>query len=739
MDSGPVSREQVTSQYLKQAAHVARLRSPKSLGRRRPQPARPLWDQQGHLWDQQRVANSPFLDPDADRYVVVSVDPAGGGALSDEVFVVFLIANDQFGLLAGRVAVGQSKRYGFSLIPLSFILALVRTLRSVRAWLQAAHGRSGRPPDAFRMPTVLVVIENNFAYGAAMYMQMLWFLRQQQPRFLPDCEVVLSGVPLFRSRAGGIPSPSTPVFGLDAHLVAAYGRLARAQRKLDEETERRRLTDDGLRRAWKDKGPRHKGTNLQELFQEIRRLRPHASTSTQASQLTEKRIAEVLEGQLDRAQAAVNDSEERHRILKAWMQEQNVLQVAVAYAEADAAFQRTQEEVRAANEAIQSYLQRNDGQEGVVHDYVRLSSLAALGEQHVVDAQTGRVTFPANAYWAAKKTVFGEQTTEKEKALAFRHFVRIVQDGGPMLVLMRDPNELTLATEGDAAAECAGCHDTDVGCDLIPAVRLLTCIHQQWSRLLVTVDPVTGKVVRVEGKQSADTPTPNNKTVHTDDIWMAFSIGMQWCVRFCRLLPNNDQRRLLVDYMRRLTQTVDSSLQESLRDAGLDSIRTDRNRPATMFRADPGPRRTSPRPRPRPPPPPAAAARPRRRQWTSPSSEARRRANARRWCASPPSHRRCCGSTRPWWSSCAASCWRLPCSAGSFATATTSRSSRCENPGPRPPARDAGRSGACESSSVTTCPWSGCTGRSAPPCTSCASCAGRNPVPATPGPSPFRT
>lgn len=54
---------------------------------------------------------------------------------------------------------------------------------------------------------------------------------------------------------------------------------------------------------------------------------------------------------------------------------------------------------------------------------------------------------------------------------------------------------------------------------------------------------------------------------------MAFSIGMQWCARFTRLLPDNSQRRLLVDYMRRLGSTAHEALVANLHDAGLDDER----------------------------------------------------------------------------------------------------------------------------------------------------------------------
>lgn len=122
---------------------------------------------------------SPFLDPtNRDRYVVVSVDPAGGGALSDEAFLVFMVTARRFGLLTGRIVAGHTGRYGFSMIPLVFVAALLQTIRGVNALLQQAYRRSayahrltqrGESLPPFIMPTVLVLIENNFAYGASTY------------------------------------------------------------------------------------------------------------------------------------------------------------------------------------------------------------------------------------------------------------------------------------------------------------------------------------------------------------------------------------------------------------------------------------------------------------------------------------------------------------------------------------------------------------------------------------------
>lgn len=114
------------------------------------------------------------------------IHPPARGALSDEAFIVFLIANDQYGLLTGRIVSGHSARYGFSMIPLVFAVALLHTIRGVVRILQNAYQRStyGRSPGApaFVVPSVIVLVENNFAYGASTYVQLIWFIRQRQRR-----------------------------------------------------------------------------------------------------------------------------------------------------------------------------------------------------------------------------------------------------------------------------------------------------------------------------------------------------------------------------------------------------------------------------------------------------------------------------------------------------------------------------------------------------------------------------
>ena len=53
-----------------------------------------------------------FMDPKHPRYVLISVDPAGGGHLSEEAFVVWLISSNRFALLSGRTVQGNRPGVG---------------------------------------------------------------------------------------------------------------------------------------------------------------------------------------------------------------------------------------------------------------------------------------------------------------------------------------------------------------------------------------------------------------------------------------------------------------------------------------------------------------------------------------------------------------------------------------------------------------------------------------------------
>ena len=109
-----------------------------------------------------------FLDPaKPDRYVLISVDPAGGGFLSEEAFIIWLISQGAFALLSGRTVKGHKAGYAFSTVPLMFVVSLLETIRQVQQALRELHVNAAVPGD-FQMPKVIVLIEKNYAYGAAV-------------------------------------------------------------------------------------------------------------------------------------------------------------------------------------------------------------------------------------------------------------------------------------------------------------------------------------------------------------------------------------------------------------------------------------------------------------------------------------------------------------------------------------------------------------------------------------------
>ena len=82
-----------------------------------------------------------------------------------------------------------------------FVLSLLHTVRSVERLLRDAHARSPHAERPFALPPVIVLIENNFAYGAATYMQMLWLIRHHH-RAVYDIARDTMG--------GGVPAASSP-------------------------------------------------------------------------------------------------------------------------------------------------------------------------------------------------------------------------------------------------------------------------------------------------------------------------------------------------------------------------------------------------------------------------------------------------------------------------------------------------------------------------------------------------
>ena len=130
---------------------------------------------------------------------------------------VFLVADDQFGLLTAQTVSGHPPARRILVIPLVFVPSLLTGLGRVRDLLERVHGRA-RLSAPFVMPPVIVVIENNFAYGAAVYQQLLWFARHRQPTTQPTLDIVFA----------------TPVYGLNEYLTDRWTRLRRTRLELRE-------------------------------------------------------------------------------------------------------------------------------------------------------------------------------------------------------------------------------------------------------------------------------------------------------------------------------------------------------------------------------------------------------------------------------------------------------------------------------------------------------------------------
>lgn len=190
---------------------------------------------------------------DGDRYIVVAVDTAGGGRRSDEAFAVFLVVGDEFALLSARLAAGHDRRIPFSTVPLVFVLSLMQTVRAVRRMLAADLP----PTAALDAVPVLVVVESNFAYGAALYLQLLQLVRQRRLRHADLRAVRL----VF----------ATAVYTLDWHRAARIAERDAAQHELTTVAipAQRRLEAE-MDAAWKRKGPKHNGLNRVTVLHDAR-------------------------------------------------------------------------------------------------------------------------------------------------------------------------------------------------------------------------------------------------------------------------------------------------------------------------------------------------------------------------------------------------------------------------------------------------------------------------------------
>ena len=122
-----------------------------------------------------------FLEPDGQhaRYVVIAIDPAAGGKESEEAFVIFLVSGTHIALFGGRIISAKEPGTVANVIPLRFVLALLDTVKKLVGELRQIFGVS---PSSTYFPSVLVVLETNFAYGAAIYMHTEIFVGSEALR-----------------------------------------------------------------------------------------------------------------------------------------------------------------------------------------------------------------------------------------------------------------------------------------------------------------------------------------------------------------------------------------------------------------------------------------------------------------------------------------------------------------------------------------------------------------------------
>lgn len=94
-------------------------------------------------------------------------------------------------LVTARTVEGHDEQYHFTTLPLVFVVSLLQTLDATRRLLMDQGVLAAMPP-------ILIVMETNFAYGAAVYMQMVWLLEERirQHPGLRDLDVIF-GTPVY--------------------------------------------------------------------------------------------------------------------------------------------------------------------------------------------------------------------------------------------------------------------------------------------------------------------------------------------------------------------------------------------------------------------------------------------------------------------------------------------------------------------------------------------------------------
>ena len=343
-------------------------------------------------------------------YLVVAVDPAGGGSRSEEAFVVFLVTGDRFALLTARTVQGHDRAYDFSTVPLVFVLALIETVRAVRGMLLAAAARSR---TEFRLPPVLVVMESNFAYGAAVYMQLMWFVRHklERDRDLAGVEIIFA----------------TPVYLRDG-AVETNRQEAQDRRDIAAAfRERLGKALDAVRQAWVRKGPKRRGLNLVDTVDRVwKSIELGSEEVVDPIDTGLENIKVLVERTLANLRRAVEEAHPDATWLKAptaWTFLSELESVLTEYMILRRRCLCAQRDARVA----QATAARDDrgGATGLRNGPDDLFRARAWPEGHDVPAPDAgaSVTFPPRFWWNAPKTTLGENTSLVEKIQAFRYWV----------------------------------------------------------------------------------------------------------------------------------------------------------------------------------------------------------------------------------------------------------------------------------------------------------------------------
>ena len=503
---------------------------------------------------------SPYLDcTKDDRYVLISVDPAGGGFLSEEAFVIWLVAQDKFALFSGRSVKGHKATYTFSTVPLMFVVSLLETIQQVQQALMKLHSKSAQQmTTVFKMPEVVVLLETNYAYGAAVYMQTLFFLEDRKKKVpdLADVSIIFA----------------TPVYMWNPHTADIKDQLQTAEMRQETSKKQFTLAKEKLDEVWKNRNMKvgHKEDLLREIEKKYNFEIGQDFDKIPEAYLPVNQMVTIA---IDEMIATVKDTKEGKKNNK-WKTFEEYMKGEVVVG--------TFTQMENFRRSLQAGKQTISKLKKELADSENKGITATPGGQDLFRSKpwpqgvkmVDKEAKLDNEYvfWNAPKSFLGETTTLQEKIRAFEHWVYILKSSNPRIKIL-DVGSVTHPFDSKA-----------VGCDEIPTelgegvrglllhpLTILKCVYHQWCKLEVLVDPASidqKQIVQIRGKMAKGDGEEVN-AVHRDDLWMAFSIGMQWCSRFTVLLATSQLRQHLIQYMRNIRVLANRAIQQCLQDAAL--------------------------------------------------------------------------------------------------------------------------------------------------------------------------